>query len=177
MGDGKSQWFMFTDELVHSLLLWSCNSQNMFLFQRKLLNPNINHMLIQRLIPSIFASCLSNIKVSITFFFFTMISISTENNDDRKHWCSFYHLIGITPGLLLLSILSSSSRLVPLLLPFYRWENRGRRSKITCSSSHGKWGIEIWTQASESGNKAPIPCVPRQRNALILQLISTLLMK
>ena len=109
--------------------------------------------------------------------FFFMVSISTENNDDRKHWCSFYHLIGITPGLLLLSILSSSSRLVPLLLPFYRWENWGRRSKITCSSSHGKWGIEIWTQATESGNKAPIPCVLRRRNALILQLISTSLMK
>ena len=111
-------------------------------------------------------------------FFFTMISISTgNNNDDEKHWCSFYHLINITPGLLFLSILSSSSRLVPVLLPFYRWEDWGRRSKITCSSSHGKWGIEIWTQASESGDKGPLPCVLRQRSALILHLISTLPMK
>lgn len=111
---------------------------------KKLLNPKLNHTPIQRLIPSIFASCLPNIKVSIAFFF-TMISISTgNNNDDEKHWCSFYHLISITPGLLFLIVLSSSSRLVPVLLPFYRWEDWGRRSKITCSSSHGKWGIEIW---------------------------------
>ena len=111
-------------------------------------------------------------------FFFTMISISTgNNNDDEKYWCSFYHLINITPGLLFLSILSSSSRLVPVLLPFYRWEDWGRRSKITCSSSHGKWGIEIWTQASKSGDKGPLPSVLRQRSALILHLISTLPMK